>query len=125
MKSLKYLYAFFLFLICLPFYGQNDSLSLLTLDRILSNEFAAKSFGPVRWLDDGRGYTVLESSTEGGKDIVQYDPETGDRKVLVPSRRLIIPGTSRPVSSYSFSENRNRLITYTKYDSRGLGWEQR
>lgn len=113
MKSLKYLYAFFLFLFCLPFYGQNDSLSLLTLDRILSNEFAAKSFGPVKWLDDGRGYTVLESSEEGEKDIVQYDPETGDRKVLVPSHRLIIPGTSRPVSSYSFSENRNRLITYT------------
>ena len=56
---------------------------------------------------------MLESSEEGGKDIVQYDPETGDRKVLVPSRRLIIPGTSRPVSSYNFSENRNRLITYT------------
>jgi len=113
MKYLKYLLVFVFFLVCLPFYGQNDDPSLLTLDRIFSDEFSAKSFGPVRWLGNGRGYTVLESSAEGGRDIVQYDPDTGERKVLVPSHRLTIPGTSESVSSYSFSENRNRLMTFT------------
>ncbi|HUS86288.1 MAG TPA: DPP IV N-terminal domain-containing protein [Bacteroidales bacterium] len=113
MYYLKNLLVFSLFMVCLPFYGQNDDLSLLTLDRIFSDEFAEKSFGPVKWLDNGRGYTVFESSAEGGRDIVQYDPETGDRKVLVPSQRMVIPGTSRSVSMYIFSENRNRLLTFT------------
>ncbi len=102
--------VFIFFIFGVPCYGQSDDPSLLTLDRIFSNEFSSKSFGPVRWRDDG-SYTVLEASMEDGRDIVQYDPETGIKKVLVPAQRLIIPGTSTPLTSYSFSENRNRLLT--------------
>ena len=51
--------VFSLFVFCVPCYGQSDDPSLLTLDRIFSNEFSTKSFGPVRWRGDG-SYTVLE-----------------------------------------------------------------
>ena len=59
----------------------------LTLDRIIdSDEFDSKSYGPIRWLEDGSGYTTLEETQAAGeedskdnesKDIVRYDPETG------------------------------------------------
>ncbi len=62
--------------------------SLLTLERIFEDEeFEVESFGPARWLEDGSGYTTLESSEEieEAKEIVRYDPATGERSVLVPA----------------------------------------
>lgn len=62
---------------------------LLSVQRIYgSSEFDAES-APVRWLDDGSGYTTWESSvrTSGGRDLVRHDPATGatniDRKSVV------------------------------------------
>ena len=42
-------------------------------------EFELAGFGPIRWLDDGSGYTTLESSQEFPevKNIIKYDPENG------------------------------------------------
>jgi len=112
MKYFKNLIVVSMLIFCMPLHGQEDSPSVLTLDRIFSDEFATKSFGPVKWLDDGT-YTVFEASEDRVRDVVRYDPETDERKVLIPAHRLIIPGTSSSVSSYSLSENRNRLMTST------------
>ena len=63
-----------------------DANSLLTVDRIFGKEkFKTQEWGPARWLDDGSGFTTLETSetVEDGKDIVRYDPESGQREVLV------------------------------------------
>jgi dipeptidyl-peptidase-4 len=44
-------------------YAQQSDPSVLTLDRIFSSrEFRSESFGPARWIDDGRAYTTLEPS---------------------------------------------------------------
>src|SRR5258708_7960781 len=46
-----------------------------TLDRIFNKkEFAAKTFGPARWIADGAAYTTVE-----GSDIVRYDTASGSR----------------------------------------------
>ena len=46
----------------------------LSLEKIYSHkEFQTKGFGPVRWLEDGSGYTTLEpSKSANGKDIIKY-----------------------------------------------------
>ncbi len=92
--------------------------SLLTLERIFnSDEFKAEKFGPVRWLEDGTGYTSLEDSKsqESGKDIVRYDPESENREVLVSAERLIPPGQSEPldINDYSWSADGNKLLIFT------------
>ncbi len=73
----------------------------LSIERIIdSDEFDSKSFGPIRWLEDGSGYTTLEDSQAGEedepasadddpndekpKDIVRYEPESGEREIMVP-----------------------------------------
>ena len=64
--------------------------SQLTLERIFGEEeFEVETFGPARWLENGSGYTTLESSEEieEAKEIVRYDPSTGQRSVLVPRNR--------------------------------------
>ena len=92
--------------------------SVLTLERIFSSdEFKAEKFGPVRWLEDGTGYTSLEDSKsqESGKDIVRYDPESETREVLVSAERLIPPGQSEPldINDYSWSADGNKLLIFT------------
>jgi dipeptidyl-peptidase-4 len=98
----------------------------LTLDRIIdSEEFDSKSFGPIRWLEDGSGYTTLEDSQapedvndpndEKSKDIVRYDPESGRRVIMVPATRLIPESESKPlkIDDYSWSSNGKKLLIFT------------
>ncbi|MCK4772483.1 MAG: S9 family peptidase [Candidatus Latescibacteria bacterium] len=133
-KRLTFLTALLLTFICHPaLRAQTQDPSLLTIDRIFnSSEFRSDGFGPARWLRDGSGYTTLERSadTGGGVDIVRYDPETGDREILVPASLLVPPGGSRPlgISDYSWSWDGRLLLIFTntrrvwRQNTRGDYW---
>jgi len=95
-----------------------DDPAILSLERIFSSdEFDAKRYGPIRWLEDGSGYTTLEDSDteDEGKDIVRHDPATGNRDVLVPSARLVPAGESAPleIDDYSWSPDGTKLLVFT------------
>ena len=107
--------------------------SLLTVARIFdSNEFKAEDRGPFRWLEDSSAYTALEDSaeTKGHKDIVRYDPRTGEREILVPAQRLIPEGQSSPlkIDNHGWSKDRRKLLIFTntqrvwRTNSRGDYW---
>lgn len=103
-----------------PALAQQDDSSLLTVEKILSAGFRAKSFGPVVWSADGASYTLLEEleesdTSDGARDVVRYDAETGGREVVVPAWRLILPGESSPIEieSYSWSPNGSKLLIST------------
>ncbi|MHC4433086.1 MAG: DPP IV N-terminal domain-containing protein, partial [Planctomycetota bacterium] len=97
----------------------------LTLDRIIdSDEFESKSYGPVRWLQDRSGYTTLEktratgdedSKDNGPRDIVRYDPETGEREIMVSSEMLRPSAdvNSLKIDDYSWSQDGNKLLVFT------------
>ncbi len=124
--------------------SQTSDPSLLTLERIYSaTEFGTQRFGPARWLADGSGYTTVEASTtfRGGDDIVRYDPETGEREVLVSAGRLFLPpqdilpqGTSQgrqaflSIDDYAWSDDGTKLLLYTnsqrvwRQNTRGDYW---
>jgi dipeptidyl-peptidase-4 len=106
---------------------------LLTLDRIFnSGEFSSERFGPARWLADGSGYTTLEGSgaVRGGRDIVRYDPETGQREILVSASQLVLRDSSRPIQieDYFWSKDGSKLLIFTngqrvwRYNTRGDYW---
>ncbi len=92
--------------------------SQLTLERIFQDrEFAIERYGPARWLADGSGYTTLEASPdfEKAKDIIRYDPSTGDRVVLVPAAALV-PGEGEDpleIDDYQWSEDGTQLLVFT------------
>ena len=100
--------------------------AILSLERIFdSEEFKAKGYGPIKWLEDGSGYTLLEdfdTEEKGGdedekkaKNIVRYDPTTGKSEILVSANRLIPPGetTSMKINDYAWSKDRNKLLIFT------------
>ena len=95
--------AVFIVLVCSGMdLGENqEDRSLLTLDRIfLEREFSSERFERIQWLDDGSGYVTLEPSQaeNKGKDIVKYDPATGQREILVPAKHLVPAASSEPLA---------------------------
>jgi len=100
--------------------------SQLTIDRLFDNEFTAKSFGPIKWLEGRSGYTVLETPEKHFKDkkeVLMYDVKTGERNVLIPSWRLIPPNKNAPIDldQYSFTRNYSHALIYTNTKTREAG----
>ncbi len=98
--------------------GQTQDSSLLSVRRIYSSaDFRPESFGPSRWLAEGRAYTTLERSRDRstGQDLVRYDVATGERTVLVPAERLIPAGATLPltVDQYTWSKDEKQLLIFT------------
>lgn len=97
--------------------AQESDPGKLTLERIFSSrEFFSARFGPARWLDEGRGYTTVETSESGsGDDIVRYETSSGDREILVSAEHLIPPGQSSPLTfdDYVWSPDKRYLMIFT------------
>ena len=108
---------------------QDDEV-VLTIERIYaSGEFGAQGFGPVRWLADG-GYTALERDADGQNLIARYEPDSGERSVLVAPADLTPEGESRalPIADYQWSDDSSQLLIFTntrrvwRYNTRGDYW---
>ena len=112
-----------LILVCVPGVlaaqqpGAASDSSRLTLERINSSgEFAGESFGPARWIENGRAYTTLEPAENGsGQDIVGYDTERGTREVLISAALLTPKGDSvaLEIEDYEWSPDRSSLLVFT------------
>ena len=92
--------------------------SLLTVDRIFdTNDFETKSWGPARWLKGQSRYAALEDANgfEKAREIVCYDPQSGEREVVLPVERLIPPDQDKPlkIDSYAFSDDGKKLLLFT------------
>lgn len=107
--------------------------SRLTLERIFgTGEFRTDDRGPAQWFQAGSGYTTLEASAKlpGAKDVVQYDPVSGRREVVVPAARLVPLREPRPlaIESYAWSEDGQKLLVFTnskrvwRMNTRGDYW---
>ncbi len=122
-----------LVLVCMlvPIAAQAPDAGRLTIDRLFAGaEFRPERFGPARWLDDGAGYTTVEPSPQGGRDIVRYDSETGRREVIVAASRLVPPGAPAPldIDDYDWSADGRLLKIFTntrkvwRQNTRGDYW---
>jgi dipeptidyl-peptidase-4 len=105
----------------------------LTVERIFAgSEFNADSAPASEWQGEDGRYTSVEASEtlKSGADIVQTDPETGERSVLVKAERLVPEGAQAPLSigDYQWSDDRRYLLIFTntkkfrRHDSLGDYW---
>jgi dipeptidyl-peptidase-4 len=121
--------------------------TMLTNEAIFRDrEYRDKRPGTIRWLEDGSGYTALET-VEAHKDtkleldelgddinpyreIVSYDPATLDREVLISLAQLTPQGADQAlaVDNYQWSDDKRRLLIYAnsrkvwRQKSRGDYW---
>lgn len=93
--------------------------------------YTAKRPGVVRWTDKGAGFTALETAPgyedkvlekdRNGEDIkvfeeiVEYDPATLDRRVLVTLKQLTPAGSNKAlvIDDYRWSDDQSSLLVYT------------
>ena len=101
-------------LVAAPLQAQQPS--QVTLERVFgSADFSGQFFGPARWMEDG-SYTTLEfTANRQAREIVEYDPETGTRAVLVSAAALTPAGTQQPlwISGYQWSDDGTKLLVFT------------
>lgn len=100
----------FIFLMISSLYSQ------ITVKKIYTDgEYRVQGFGPVKWFDNGDGYTTLERADNGGRDIVLYNSQTAKREVLISASDLIPAGQSKPLSirNYDWSPDKRKLIIFT------------
>jgi len=97
--------------------GQQNSKQKLTLEDLYKNNvFRQKGITAVRWMKDNKGYSALETNQNvGGKDIVVYDANSGNRKVLVSAEKLIPAGKKNAllISDYAWSVDNSKLLIFT------------
>jgi dipeptidyl-peptidase-4 len=114
--------------------------SLLTVNRIFGpgEEFKSEEWGPAYWLKDSSAYTTLEVSEKFKdaedakeiKDIVKYDPESGQRDVIVAADSLVPPGQSAPlkIKDYAWTDDTGKVLLFTntkrvwRKETRGDYW---
>ncbi len=105
-----------LFLPVISYAQSGITANQLTVEQIYSGDFAQERFGPSKWLNGGAAYTTLEASTSGkGRDIVQYDSETGKRTILINATALIPEGAEKAlaIANYSWSNDEQKLLIFT------------
>ena len=79
-------------------------------------EFSVRSFGPARWIEDGRAYTTLEpvAGQSDAIEIVRYDAADGARRVMVSAAQLTPPnGTPLSIDDYNWSPDGRQLLVFT------------
>ena len=104
----------------------------LKLEDIFKNgTYSSKTYGPVRWMKDNKGYSTLERNTDvGGRDIIRYEVKSGARTVLVSADKLIPTGETKPLSirNYEWSIDNSKLLVFTntrkvwRHHTRGDYW---
>lgn len=107
--------------------------SVLTIDRIFKDaEFKLPEWGPAYWLEDGKGYTVLEKSetVTNVSDIVRVEIESGRRDILVSASNLVVKGEVQPlkIEDYACSKDGTKVLLFTntkrvwRKETRGDYW---
>jgi dipeptidyl-peptidase-4 len=80
-------------------------------------EYEPKSPDESEWMDGGDRYTVLQpsASDKDSMDLVAFDTETGERKVLVPEKEFVPARAQKPlnVDGYSWSDDQRKLLIFT------------
>ena len=128
----KFLFGLFILYAVLFSINLNAQNKKLTLEDIYTNNlYRSKGLGPVRWLNDNKGYTTLETSkATKGSDIVVYDAANGTGTILISASQLIPPGEKKslPIDNYIWSDDNKRLLIFTntrkvwRQNSRGDYW---
>lgn len=87
--------------------------SLLSLDRIHSNEFHQDYGRKIQWIEDGEAYIIIEKSKSGDDELVRYESATQKGAVYVASENLKAGDASLSIESFSLSPDGSKVLVFT------------
>ena len=114
MKQLATLTLVFL---SLALFAQSEQEArLLTIDDIYdSDEFSEESLPPVKWIEGGESYIIIESNQQGNNEMIKYSSSSDDRSVFLSSAQLTPENQSQPVEieQFSLSNDESKVLIFT------------
>ena len=115
----------------LSLFGQTPKAALSLEDIYKNNSYPTRYYRSLRWLEDSRYYTTLESNIERAcSEIIRYNAKSGEREVLVGADQLVPVDATDPLNirDYHWSADNNKLLLFTntrrvwRYHTRGDYW---
>lgn len=88
----------------------------LTVETIFGSDGLSSRSVAVRWMADGRHWSVVERDSAGFDELWRVEAESGRREKLVSSAELSPPGGGDPlrIEGYDFSEDGRRLLIFSQ-----------
>jgi dipeptidyl-peptidase-4 len=111
--------------------GQGSGKALTLEDIYKNNTYPTRFYRSVRWMEDSKSYTTLETNHERScSEVIRYHAKSGNREVLVGASQLVPEGESDPLSirDYAWSASNSKLLLFTntqrvwRYHTRGDYW---
>lgn len=118
MKFTSKLYIIVLFCVCFHYAGnaqQATDASTLTIDRIFnSSEFQQQRLKPIKWIDGGNSYIIIEEGLRGN-ELIRYHSQTQQKKTFIAASSLRHPITNEiiKVEDFSLSDDESRVLLFT------------
>jgi len=120
---MKTIYYLSIFLISSIFFSTiraqeaSDS-SFLNIDRIFnSDEFRQAGPKPVKWIEDGEAYLVIEKSNEieNVNELVRYESRSQKKSIFVSAGDLIPKGSNSTINieNFTLSEDETKVLIFT------------
>ena len=121
-----------LLMVCTPsLVAQAPKADLSLEDLYKNNSYPTRYYRSVRWLEDSRYYTTLETNRERGcSEIIRYHAKSGERVILVGADQLVPLDGTLPLelADYQWSADNTKLLLFTntrrvwRYHTRGDYW---
>jgi len=89
--------------------------SLLTIDRIYSDEFREEYQKPIQWIENGNAYVTIEasSSVNGGYDLVRNESESQESSIYIAASSLTVNGKPLYIEDFSLSQDASKVLIFT------------
>ncbi len=121
-----------LLMVCTPsLVAQAPKADLSLEDLYKNNSYPTRYYRSLRWLEDSRYYTTLETNRERGcSEIIRYHAKSGERVILVGADQLVPLDGTLPLelADYQWSADNTKLLLFTntrrvwRYHTRGDYW---
>ncbi|WP_109831293.1 S9 family peptidase [Reichenbachiella versicolor] len=114
MKQLVFLFLFFTFYTTLAQSPQDSS--YLTLDRIFaSSEFRQDYQPPVKWIDNGESYIIIEKNKEGQNEMIEYSSSKSTRSIFLSSKQLTPKSKKEAlkIEEFYMSDDESKVLIFT------------
>lgn len=106
--------SFLLLACCATFslIAQNDQLSI---ERLYSGEFRESRQPPVKWIEGGDAYVIIERNSERQNEMIRYRAANTERSTFLSSAQLTPAGQDAPLSveSFSLSNDESKVLIFT------------
>ena len=89
--------------------------SLLTLDRIHSDEFLQEKEPKIQWIENGDAYVIIEKSKtiQDADELIRYTSDARDGRVYVAAESLNPGDRQLSIESFTLSPDGSKVLIFT------------